>query len=244
MDERQCEHCGAVMVRRTFPSGRIEGPAMYAKRRFCSLPCSAASQRGVERPEAQRETPGRECAVCGVTMRRIRFASGLLESVAHFAKRRTCSKACAGRLVRESRSPQHVGLRTLLARTCGDCGDLKPGSAFPPNKGGYRDSTCYACRGARHRVTRSDEQHAHERVQARARLKVKQAATVAAEPRHHGDDWTGPELELLATRPDLPVTELALMLGRTYFATAQQRHALGIDPRKAFLAGAPNQADR
>lgn len=42
----------------------------------------------------------------------------------------------------------------------------------------------------------------------------------------NGATWTGPELELLITRDDLSHSDLALMLGRTYYAVARKRNQL------------------
>lgn len=51
-----------------------------------------------------------------------------------------------------------------------------------------------------------------------------------------GNQWTGPELEI-ASRTDISVTEIAKMLGRTYFAVVSKRKALKVDPRAVALAG-------
>lgn len=38
--------------------------------------------------------------------------------------------------------------------------------------------------------------------------------------------WSGVELEILAQHPDMPLRELAVMLGRTYAATSRKRSTL------------------
>jgi len=57
--------------------------------------------------------------------------------------------------------------------------------------------------------------------------------------RNHGNNWTGPELELVA-RGDLTTEELTIALGRTSYAIHSARRLLRVDPRKQALAGSPN----
>jgi hypothetical protein len=64
----------------------------------------------------------------------------------------------------------------------------------------------------------------------------RQARTLEQAKRHRYM-WTGPELEI-AARSDLTVQQIALMLGRTYYAVRGMRWLVRQgDPRKAFLAG-------
>lgn len=67
----------------------------------------------------------------------------------------------------------------------------------------------------------------------------KQARTLDNARRHYYV-WTGPELEI-ASRDDLSITQIALMLGRTYNAVVYARRCIERDPRKAFLAGLARQ---
>lgn len=52
----------------------------------------------------------------------------------------------------------------------------------------------------------------------------------------HGDEWTGPELEI-ALRSDLTVVEIAEMLNRTTRAVRSARYRARHDPKYANLAG-------
>lgn len=48
--------------------------------------------------------------------------------------------------------------------------------------------------------------------------------------------WTGPELELIA-RDDLSAKEVAVMLGRTYFAVKNMQRKIRDEPKYIKLAG-------
>ena len=39
-----CEQCGKTFYRTTSPRGDIERPSIFARRRFCGNPCSAAAK--------------------------------------------------------------------------------------------------------------------------------------------------------------------------------------------------------
>ena len=55
---------------------------------------------------------------------------------------------------------------------------------------------------------------------------------------HHGEEWTGPQLEI-AARPDLTATQAARMLGRTADAVMAARKKIRRDPRTSQVAGIP-----
>jgi hypothetical protein len=48
---RSCEYCGKMMQRRRSPSGRLEAPSAFAKRRYCNQTCSgkATAEKGMRR---------------------------------------------------------------------------------------------------------------------------------------------------------------------------------------------------
>jgi hypothetical protein len=73
----------------------------------------------------------------------------------------------------------------------------------------------------------------------RATDAARQARTVD-NARRHGYVWTGPELELTA-REDLTIEQIALMLGRSYYAVKTARRNIRTDPRYDFLAGLARQ---
>lgn len=62
-----------------------------------------------------------------------------------------------------------------------------------------------------------------------------QGATVSAADRS-GQQWTGPELELLS-RDDLSVHEIARTIRRTFYAVRQMKTRLHIEPKLQNLAG-------
>nr|WP_321467305.1 hypothetical protein [uncultured Desulfobulbus sp.] len=43
---KKCEFCGELLKRRVYPSGQIERPGVYEKRRFCSRQCALAFRHG------------------------------------------------------------------------------------------------------------------------------------------------------------------------------------------------------
>jgi len=90
-----------------------------------------------------------------------------------------------------------------------------------------------AVQGIRRRLRAGDQETA--RREASARRDRVQARTLEA-ARRRGYVWTGPELEI-ASRRDLSTQQVALMLGRTYWAVEMIRRQLRADPRKALVAG-------
>lgn len=107
--------------------------------------------------------------------------------------------------------------------TCGrpGCASLtRPHGTFSRYRIGCR---CLECTAAANR-------------NAQPRIEARQRETIAAASKAK-QMWTGPELEI-ATRDDLPIRELALMLGRSYKAVQTIRRKCKQDPRKAYLLGA------
>jgi hypothetical protein len=79
-------------------------------------------------------------------------------------------------------------------------------------------------------------EHADDvKVTAAVKTQEYQAETLP-HARRYGYQWTGPELEL-AARDDLPLTEIARMLGRSYKAVVNARYEMRRDPRYRDLAG-------
>ena len=179
----------------------------------------------------------KECVACGKSYRRAPDTSSK-----QWAGIRWCSRSCrsrAARLSRTDKSPHSVRDRPLLARTCRACGLLLSGSAFTlDGRDGRRDHKCTACRHRAYNKTATES--------ARQKMRDRTAAFVASEQRRtldaanrHGYVWTGPELEFLATRPELTTAEQALALGRSYAAVAHKRRALRVPiPNAVYLAGA------
>jgi hypothetical protein len=76
----------------------------------------------------------------------------------------------------------------------------------------------------------------HNRLSRKAEAARQAASRDAAS--HHGETWTGPQLEV-ATREGLSASQAAAMLGRTISAVRTVRRAVRKDPRKERLLGAP-----
>lgn len=212
--KREQRHCSRTCAQRHAAPDRIEKtceqcggqfdvPPSGGDRRFCSRKCKGLSAR-VER----------RCEVCGAQ-------AGPRSS--------TCSMACAAQLaVRKRARPWHVGPRTLLARTCEQCGVLLSGDQFPT---GTTDKipgrSCKEC---------APKGHSPEAVE-RARQNAKDLNVESrAEAGRHGYQWTGPELEI-AARPDLTAREVAAMLGRTIAAVKAARQKSQHDPKWQRVAG-------
>jgi hypothetical protein len=57
----------------------------------------------------------------------------------------------------------------------------------------------------------------------------------------YGYMWTGAELEIVVTRRDLTLTQLAKLLGRTRQAVISARHRATRDPKWSMVAGVSRQ---
>lgn len=71
---RHCPNCGAILIRRPQPCGRMETPAQFAVRKYCDRTCMAAEWRGEFRGgtgwmathhRARQLVPGGVCSRCG-----------------------------------------------------------------------------------------------------------------------------------------------------------------------------------
>jgi len=122
--------------------------------------------------------------------------------------------------------------RTLLAKTCKGCGELRDVGDFPVT-GSARtpDPRCNGCHAIRLRGydwrRRKGSMHAHE---------AKRQADTLATASRHGEQWTGPQLEI-ALRDDLTAFEAAKILGRSHIAVRNIRRRSRLDPRVSALAG-------
>jgi len=72
----------------------------------------------------------------------------------------------------------------------------------------------------------ADPTGVRQQMKESALTQQRQTADVA---HRNKSEWTGPELELLLTRDDLSNRELALMLGRTYYAVCRRRSIVRIE---------------
>lgn len=69
---KPCEHCGALLVPKVFPSGRREEPSMQRKRKYCNVICARrhrAEKTGLKpesgRKRAQTLYKATQCSECG-----------------------------------------------------------------------------------------------------------------------------------------------------------------------------------
>lgn len=81
-------------------------------------------------------------------------------------------------------------------------------------------------------------QHPEEANKAQRRKLANWQAETLEKAKRHSMQWTGPELEL-ASRNDLTVREIALMLGRSYASVHNMRKKLKSDPKTIMVAGLP-----
>jgi len=108
-----------------------------------------------------------------------------------------------------------VGLRTVLARTCFKCDEFKPASDFPKTDRKYLESMCFKC-------------HA---IFSKKALNEYFDETIEKADKHR-NAWTTEEQEFLEQTRDLPALEVALALGRTYYAVTCRRSLLKRDSDK------------
>lgn len=85
---------------------------------------------------------------------------------------------------------------------------------------------CEVCTQAHSKASAEPSARWHQRAQAKT----------AEQAKRHGQQWTGPELEV-AARDDLSLVEIATLLGRTLGAVRQVRQRLKDDPMKIHVAG-------
>lgn len=135
------------------------------------------------------------------------------------------------------KSPWHCADRTLVARSCSECGLLLDQSWFYPigkAKPGYRQPHCRKCQSNRNR-----RRGAKAAASARSFALKLQAATLETAT-SYGKEWTGADIAVLEDKTKT-VFEKAVTLGRTYFATASQLSNRGLrDPKPEV--GDPTEA--
>lgn len=68
---KKCQHCGRVMSRKRFASGRHEDYAIWMRRKFCCLSCANHRQKLTKHGYSWRARKHLklECAACGLNSR-------------------------------------------------------------------------------------------------------------------------------------------------------------------------------
>jgi hypothetical protein len=127
-----------------------------------------------------------------------------------------------------SRRPSSVADRTLLAKTCVDCGLLWGGAHFPRTKGHGYGPSCYRCKNAEYRKpgSRTAKQQA---AYAAAMEAATEALATPAKPYRssHRQSWTETDVAMLG-RADLTTPEIAARLGRSWKAVVSAVHTFGV----------------
>lgn len=122
----------------------------------------------------------------------------------------------AGIDVRQGRnfSPFYHGGRSVLAKTCPDCGYLLQASWFRSGGGGLR-SKCTRCAFSKYQEPGEANIGSDER--ARQWVAKVQAMTLT-QATNNGNPWTDADLAILAN-PDLNLVQKSFLLKRSYHAT-------------------------
>jgi hypothetical protein len=118
-------------------------------------------------------------------------------------------------------SPFSAGTRTLLARTCGTCGELADGDSFPVISGvGARRKHCHKCQNAKKKRDREERGIGVPAPKPPANL---QTNTRMA--------WTKEDDKFLRDNVDVVGYEaMAVALGRSLRSVYKRREVLGLAP--------------
>lgn len=158
-----------------------------------------------------------------------------------------CDPCRAAKSERQSRGDAKGYMRRYrrARKTALDAGEIEINHGMS----GYTNDGCRCeiCRGAfrAYRAENPDKQwsvqHPEEaKAYQQRKSKDRQAETLERAARH-GQQWTGPELEL-AARDDLTARQVALMIGRTFNAVHNVRKKLKDDPKTIMVAGIPKDS--
>lgn len=145
------------------------------------------------------------------------------------------------RLGRLLHPPRTLPYRAV-ALSCPDCGLLRttPFHLLRLDSGPMpKCPVCSVNRAVRYRRVRMkrDEVYRRKNIQRADRNKKRVNDKLRDTASRHGQQWTGPELEI-ATRRDLSAAQVAKMLGRTLYGVKHQRSLLAQNnPVKTWLAG-------
>lgn len=132
-------------------------------------------------------------------------------------------------------SPFMPGPRTLLSKTCPECGLLLPAKWFQYFRNGANLKTCKRCHVASKPKPKREPRDT-KRYNARWFAKVQ--AITAPNATNSRNPWTEAD-EKVAADPSLTNLEKALKLKRTYASVQQRVHSSGYTSRNVWALGDP-----
>lgn len=132
-----------------------------------------------------------------------------------------------------NKDPNTVGSRTLLAKTCPDCGLLLQARwfTFRRARGGKWNTKCVRCEPRGSWRPSATKQAENDRTNKRFAAAMHAITRPRAE--RHGEPWMEADDQTLQD-PDLTLLEKALRLERTYGATATRCKAMGYSSKKGL----------
>lgn len=138
-----------------------------------------------------------------------------------------------------NKSANRIGRRPLVAKTCTKCGELRDGSAYYFDE---KDRVWFSnCKFCHMRLRKPQLPKTTSREQRAGHLRKRQEMNALTLPTatRHGMEWTDADMPVLSN-PDLTDVEKALMLRRTYFATAARRRVTGLVSKRIRSIGDPD----
>lgn len=127
VEPKRCEECQKPLIRKRFPSGRLEDRAVYARRKFCDQTCMARNMEGrtkVPNPRNSRRQSAKavkpRCQICGRRTTRL-YVHHLDQDPMH--NEETNFLTCCGSCHRRLHSPNYTGIPPVR-KPCALC--LRP----------------------------------------------------------------------------------------------------------------------
>src|SRR5215831_19871307 len=123
--------------------------------------------------------------------------------------------------LRDLQGRVQIGNRILLAKTCPKCGRFLMSRRFFRRKSGNRTGHWYvACIGCTGQENNQRERDHHSNDARNQWSSLKNAE-------NNGKDWTQEEDDVIRD-PDNSLMEAATIIGRTYYATCERAHRIGV----------------
>ena len=117
---KECLTCGKSFTRNVRPSGQVERPCMFRRRKFCSVACMSKSHI--------KPVKTVFCVVCGSEIPRRTYPGGQHQQWCYYVKQRYCGFQCAGSDRRKedpTRAAWQWRARRLKLKNCQRCGSTK-----------------------------------------------------------------------------------------------------------------------